>query len=194
MAGVALAFLRLDYQSSVLADASKPSPDYRGFALKRIPSGFPDCPLLPSRISPAGSFSPVAAATLHILSTVAQANWQPGSKPSLAQEDINILHEATKLALQNEHLVPHDGRNMGGDEMLYGRAGLLWVLLNIRSHEFQEETKEALSPIFDAIPKLVDVIIDAGRQGSKDYIEQHGDADAHPLMYPWMEDRYCFGA
>ncbi|KAJ5973765.1 hypothetical protein N7481_010975 [Penicillium waksmanii] len=192
--GVALAFLRLDYQSSVLANAGKPSPDYRGFALQRIPSGFPDCPLRPSRLSPAGSFSPIAAATLHILSKVAQANWQSDSKPSLAQEDIDFLFDAANLALQNEHLVPHDDRKMGGDEMLYGRAGLLWVLLNIRTHEFDEGTRKALSPVLDTIPRLVDVIIDAGRQGAKEYIQEHGETDAHPLMYPWMEGRYCFGA
>lgn len=186
--------MRLDYQSSVLGDSSKASPDYREFALQRIPSGFPDCPLIPSRLSPAGSFSPIAATTLHILSAVAKANWQSDSKPSLAEEDINFLHNATKLALQNGHLVPHDDRKMGGDEMLYGRAGLLWVLVNIRSHTFDEDTQKALSPVFDTIPALTGVIIDAGRQGAKDYIEKHGDTDAHPLMYPWMEDKYCFGA
>jgi len=178
----------------VLVDGSKQSPDYRAFALQRIPSGFPDCPLLPSRLSPAGSFSPIAAASLHVLSTVAKAHWKTESKPSLSAEDINLLQDAAKLALENGHLVPHDDRKMGGDEMLYGRAGLLWTLLNIRSHEFDEATQEALSPVFATIPGLVDVIVDAGRQGAKEYTAEHGDSDAHPLMYPWMEGRYCFGA
>lgn len=125
---------------------------------------------------------------------MAQTNWQSHSKPSLAEEDINLLYDAANLALQNGHLVPHGDQKMGGDEMLYGRAGLLWVLLNIRAHEFDESTQKALSPIFDTIPRMVDVIIDAGRQGAKEYIQEHGEMEAHPLMYPWMEGRYSFGA
>ncbi|KAJ5122592.1 uncharacterized protein N7443_002695 [Penicillium atrosanguineum] len=192
--GVALAFLRLDYQSAVLADGREPSPDYRQHALQRIPSDFPDIALTPSRLSPAGSFSPIAAVTLRILSVVANANWQTDAKPSLSQKDITCLDDATNLALKNGPLVPHDDRNMGGDEMLYGRAGLLWVLLNVRAHEFDDETQKALSSVLNKIPELLRVIIDAGRQGSKDYIQKNGDQDAHPLMYAWMEGHYCFGA
>ncbi|KAJ6120014.1 hypothetical protein N7523_004294 [Penicillium sp. IBT 18751x] len=192
--GVALAFLRLDYQSAVLADGRKPSPDYRQLALQRIPADFPDIALKPSRLSPAGSFSPIAAVTLRILSVIANANWQTDSRPSLSQEDILCLNDATDLALKNGPLVPHDDRNMGGDEMLYGRAGLLWVLLNVRAHNFDDETQSGLSLLLDKIPQLLRVIIDAGRQGSNDYIQKYGDQDAHPLMYVWMEGHYCFGA
>jgi hypothetical protein len=83
---------------------------------------------------------------------------------------------------------------MGGDEMLYGRAGLLWALLNVRAHQFDDETQKALSPVLNKIPELLRVMIDAGRQGSKDYNQKNGDPDAHPLMYAWMEGHYCFGA
>ncbi|KAJ5257075.1 hypothetical protein N7478_013179 [Penicillium angulare] len=194
MPGIALAFLRLDYQSSVLDDGDVKSLDYRQLALERIPSDFPDIPLLPSRLAPAGSLSPIPGVSLRVFSAVAKANWKNGSKPSLFQEDITCLYEAAQLALKNGPLVPHDGRNMGGDEMLYGRAGLLWVLLNIRAHQFDESTQKALEPVYEAIPKLVDVIVDSGRQGSKAFIEKNGAQEAHPLMYAWMEGHYCFGA
>ena len=144
----------------------------------------------------------MAAVTLRVFSTLAKANWKRGSKstlcqedqPSLPQEDITCLYDAASLALKNGPLVPHDGRNMGGDEMLYGRAGLLWVLLNIRAHQFDEQTQKALTPVYETIPKLVDAIVDSGRQGSKSFIEQNGAEKAHPLMYAWMEGHYCFGA
>jgi hypothetical protein len=136
----------------------------------------------------------MTAVTLRILSVVANTNWQTDAKPSLSQEDINCLDDATNLALKNGPLVSHDDRNMGGDEMLYGRAGLLWALLNVRAHQFDDETQKALSPVLNKIPELLRVIINAGRQGSKDYIQKNGGQDAHPLMYAWMEGHYCFGA
>ncbi|KAJ5672114.1 hypothetical protein N7507_001241 [Penicillium longicatenatum] len=192
--GVALAFLRLDYQSSVLNEESSPQLDYRQLALERIPSEFPGLPLLSSRLSPAGSFSPLTGVTLRAFSELAKTDWERESKPSISQQDIACLYDAANLALKNGPLVPHDGRNMGGDEMLYGRAGLLWVLLNMRAHQFNDETQKSLGPVFETIPRLVDVIIDSGRQGSKAYIEKNGAEGAHPLMYAWMEEHYCFGA
>ncbi|KAJ5157368.1 uncharacterized protein N7482_008468 [Penicillium canariense] len=191
--GVALAFLRLDYQSSVLAREKAASLNFRQYALQRIPSGLPDIPLRPSRLSPGGSFSPLAAVTLHILSAVAETNWELDARPSLPQEDIICLHDAVNLALKNGPIVLHDDRKMGGDEMLYGRAGLLWALLNVRAHRFSEESEKALAPVFAMVPQLICSIIDAGRECSKCYIQEHGDKDAHPLMYAWMEGYYCFG-
>ncbi|KAJ5385135.1 hypothetical protein N7517_003046 [Penicillium concentricum] len=192
--GIALAFLRLDYQSSVLEDHKAASIDYRRYALERIPSSLPDTPLLASRLSPVGSSSPVTAVTLRILGTFAKNNWQDGANVSITKEDITCLHDATQWALKNEPLVPHDGRKMGGDEMLFGRAGLLWALLNVRAHHFDQETQEVLSPVLGAIPELIRVIVDAGREGSKEYTEKNGAQHAHPLMYAWIEGYYGFGA
>lgn len=189
-----MAFLRLDYQSSVLADDDAPSPNYRQHAFQRIPAEFPDTPLIASRLSPSGSFSPLVAISLRILAAVAKSNWGPCARVSLPREDIDCLHDAVSLALKNGPLVPHDGRNVGGDDILYGRTGLLWLLLNVRVHQFNDETQKALSPVMAMIPDLVSSIVDAGRQGSKDYIEKHGSHDAHPLMYVWLEGHYFFGA
>ncbi|CAG7976112.1 unnamed protein product [Penicillium nalgiovense] len=192
--GIALAFLRLDYQSSVLEDPKATTLDYRRYALQRIPSSLPDTPLLASRLSPIGSSSPVTAVTLRVLGTLANNDWQDSANVSIAREDITCLHQATQWALKNEPLVAHDGRKMGGDEVLFGRSGLLWFLLNVRAHRFDQETQELLSPVLEAIPELVRVIVDAGQQGSKEYTEKNGANDAHPLMYAWMEGHYCFGA
>lgn len=178
----------------MLKDHQAASLDYRCYALQRVPSSLPDTPLLASRLSPVGSSSPITAITLRILATFAKNDWQGGANISIAREDITCLHEAMQCALSNEPLVTHDGRKMGGDEMLFGRAGLLWALLNIRAHSFDQETQGFLSSVLGAIPELIRVIIDAGRQGSKEYTEKNGAQDAHPLMYAWMEGHYCFGA
>ncbi|KGO44291.1 hypothetical protein PEX1_047860 [Penicillium expansum] len=192
--GIALAFLRLDYQSSVLEESKAASLDYRRYALQRIPSSLPDTPLLAFRLSPVGSSSPVTAVILRVLGKFARNNWQDNVSVGITRVDITCLHEAMQWALQNEPLVTHNSRKMGGDEMLFGRAGLLEALLNIRAHNFDQETHEALSPVLGAIPELIRVIFDAGRQGSKEFTEKHETQDAHPLMYAWMEGHYCFGA
>lgn len=136
----------------------------------------------------------MTAVTLHILSAVAESNWGSDTKPSLTPELITCLHDAVGLALKNEAIVPHGEHRMGGDEMLYGRAGLLWLLLNVRAHRFSEETGSALTPVLGMVPQLIRVIVEAGRAGSKDYVQKHGKKDAHPLMYAWMEGHYGFGA
>lgn len=137
--------------------------------------------------------SPLGAVTLRILAAAAKSNWGANFKPSISQEDISCLEKAAQLALQNGPLVPHDGRNMGGDELLFGRTGLLWALLNIRARQYDDETQNALAPVLDLIPKILDTIIDSGRQCSKLFIEKSGKEEAHPLMYAWMEGHYCFG-
>lgn len=177
-----------------MLEGTKETPtDYRELALQQIPSGLPEASLLPSRLSPTGSASPLTAVTLRILAALAREDWKDGHA-NIAVEDISCLLNAVQIALKNEPLVTHDGRRMGGDEMIFGRAGLLWTLLNVRAHTFDEQTQKALTPVLDKIPEFIRVVIDAGRQGSKSYIEKNGDQEAHPLMYAWMEDHYCFGA
>lgn len=191
---MALAFLRLDYQSAILENKNSPSPDYRQHAFQRIPDGLPDFPLRADKLSPAGSFCPVTPVILRTLAATAKANWQFESIFSLPREDIAVLRDAANQALKNGPILPQADDSVGGEDMLYGRAGLLWVFLNIRVHKFDDETQTSLAPVLETIPKLVRLIIDAGRHGSKEYTQKHGAQDAHPLMYPWKEGHYFFGA
>lgn len=131
---------------------------------------------------------------LRILATIAKANWQTDAKPSLLREDVTCLQDVANQALKNGPILPQADGAVGGEDMLYGRTGLLWALLNVRAHQFDEETQKALSPVMAMIPELIRVIIEAGRHGSKEYIQKHGDKDAHPLMYVWKEGHYFFGA
>lgn len=82
------------------------------------------------------------------------------------------------------------GRNIGGDEVLYGRAGLLWAILNLREHVFDEKTREALQPVFKAVPELVDAIINAGKKTAHEFAKAVGTEQALPLMWMWMEQHY----
>lgn len=136
-----------------------------------------------------GSSSPLSAAVLRILAAAS-------SNGSASKDDIRCFYDAAALALKNGYVVPHEGNNLGGDEILFGRAGVLWSILIIRTqtHQFDEETQEALKPVYEFIPKLVDVIVEGGRQGAKDYSDKYGDEGMMPLMYMWMEGYYCLGA
>lgn len=183
-----LAFLRLAHQgASLTKDDETAPPDFRKYANDRIFAEGQDLPLLASRLSPLGSSSPLPAALLRILAAAS-------SNTVVRADDIDCFRQAVELALKNGHIVPHAGVDFGGDEILYGRAGLLWSILNIRAHEFDGETQKALESLYQAVPKLVDVIVEGGKRGAIDCAKKYGDKDTMPLMYMWMEDYYCLGA
>lgn len=137
-----------------------------------------------------GSSSSLTAAVLRILAATTAAE---DARGSISKDDISSLEKAVGLALANPPLINYRGQNIGVDEVLYGRAGLLWAILNLRTRGFDTETRNALLSIFETVPKLIDVIVDAGRQGSRDYIKKYGEKNALPLMWIWMEGRYGLG-
>ncbi|KAL1968910.1 hypothetical protein VTN77DRAFT_1271 [Rasamsonia byssochlamydoides] len=193
--GIALSFLRLERQKASLAD-EHPLPDFAGLARERIISTPADLRLPPGRMSPIGS--PLGPVVLRILVACEghgkAADDAAGGSRSISPDDIRALHDAVQRSLQHGHVIHYRDRDMGGDEVLYGRAGLLWAILNIRNHVFDADTRAALRPIFEAVPKLVDAIVEAGKKGAQDFVKQYGAKDAFPLMWLWMEDYYGLGA
>ncbi|OGM42881.1 lanthionine synthetase C family protein [Aspergillus bombycis] len=187
VAGIALAFLRLERQALSLIEPGKAPIDFGKLARERIVSHGPNLPLKPGWLSPLGSLSPVTGALMRILAAATDGS-------VISDADITCLGDAVRLAIQNGPLVPQGDKMMGGDELIYGRPGLLWSILNLRVQHFDENTRRRLQPVFDALPDLVDVIVDAGRQGQKNYIEMHGEKDALPLMWSWKEARFYLGA
>lgn len=183
-------FLRLDQQAQVLADKDSSAPDFRTIVDQRILLHGPELPLLPTRLSPIGSSCPLSAVVLRVLSAATSSSEGAG----ISKDDIRCLYDAVEMALSMPPVVPHGNRNMGVDELLFGRAGLLWALLNIRTHRFNQEAASALSPVFEAIPRLIDVVVDAGRQGAESYSKQHGTKGSFPLMWTWMEGYVGIGA
>lgn len=182
--GIVLAFLRLDHQVKSLGVGSQ---DFHQLAIERILPEGPDVPILHERVSPFGSSSALAGPILRILASRDLKTIVPG-------DDTACIQEAMRIALTNGHMVSHGGSLMGSDEVLFGRAGLLWALLNLRLRTYEDETAQALTLVFKEIPRLVDRIIASGIDGREDFISKHGEQYALPLMWHWKEDRYSLGA
>lgn len=193
--GIALAFVRLEHQAPSLRDTfetSEPLPDFHSLALERIPTHGPDLPNAIGKLSPLASGSPVSAAVARIIAIATSAARSKTSE--ISQSDIFCLQEAVELALSHGPLVFYNNHDLGGDEVLFGRAGLLYAILNLRAHTFDSVTERVLSAVFESVPKLVDAIITAGIQGAKNYRDQHGEQDALPLMWPWIPGYFGLGA
>ncbi|RAH70230.1 lanthionine synthetase C family protein [Aspergillus aculeatinus CBS 121060] len=182
--GIVLAFLRLDHQVKSLGVGSQ---DFHQLAIERILPEGPDMPILHERVSPFGSSSALAGPILRILASRDLKTRVPG-------DDTACIQKAMRIALTNGHMVSHGGSLMGSDEVLFGRAGLLWALLNLRLRTYEDETAQALTLVFKEIPRLVDRIIASGIDGREDFISKHGEQYALPLMWHWKEDRYSLGA
>lgn len=149
--------------------------------------------MLPGRLGPL--VSPLGPVVLRILAALECPNEKsPDNTATVALDDIAALHEAVAISLKHGQVIDFKGHQMGGDEILYGRAGILWAILNIRNHIFDERTLSAMRPVFEKVPLLVHAIVEAGKKGSRDFIEANGSKDAFPLMWLWMEQRYALGA
>ncbi|KKZ61981.1 hypothetical protein EMCG_03538 [[Emmonsia] crescens] len=182
--GVALMFLRLEEQAGYVADGDEIpflASEFHELASSRLSHSVSKAShLRPGQLSPLGSAN-LGASVLRILAVVTGSTFQRA-----ASLDIDILQSATESAIKQ-------GTILGGDEALYGRAGLLWALLQIRQRCNDEENTAALTPVFTMIPRLVTVIIETGRVGSRDYRHLYGGQDVLPLMWPW-HDKYYLGA
>ena len=130
-----------------------------------------------------------------------------GEKPLLDchtyQRCVSILQSAVKLALyrpvhaSNVPLMPYDGC-----EVLYGRAGLLYALLflrsNVKAETYSDDTltgdiKALIS--FDTLRKVVDDIIERGMMGAE-ATRPPGVAPSawSPLMWLWYHELYLGAA
>lgn len=130
-----------------------------------------------------------------------------GEKPLLDyhgyQRCLSILRSAVKLALyrpvqaENVPLAPYDGC-----EVFYGRAGLLYALLFLRSNITTEtysdaplagEMKSLIS--FDTLRKIVDDIIDRGTIGAEATRPPAvAPSSWSPLMWSWHHKLYLGAA
>lgn len=115
------------------------------------------------------------------------------------------LKGAIEQALTQNRTVEMRGHEMGGDEVLYGRAGLLWGLLEISKQRFwtqklgldmiaADDEPDFISIVNESIPKLAAIIMQAGKEGAEVYKQKHGHGGAMPLMWSWIDDYYGLGA
>lgn len=181
--------LRLERQAIYLGTDDMPrealTSKVRDIAAARINPHIQQVTLHPGRLSPLGSSS-LGSVLVRIFAGVTALPSADGGQHRIHNRDIATLQEAVSAALGQGDL-------SGGDEVLYGRAGLLLALLNVRTlaSELDKGYREPLLPLCEDIPKLIDVIIMAGKQGTQDYEDMHGDEDALPLMWPWHEKYYA---
>lgn len=118
-------------------------------------------------------------------------------------QDADTLQAAIDQALVLERTSTFRGHEMGVDEVLYGRTGLLWALLQMDEADcegrvrWKEENSSAKKSILDtlhvSIPKLCRKIIQAGLDGATDFVKHHGSDDAMPLMWSWIDTFYSLG-
>jgi hypothetical protein len=182
--------LRLERQAKYLATPEMPTDslisEFRRLAASRVNPHIHKANPRPGRLSPIGSFS-LGAAVTRIIAGISRLPVLDGEgQHRVHKRDVATLGEAVGIALNQAHL-------SGGDEVLYGRAGLLFALLNLRTlaPELRDESvKEMLKISFADIPKLVNVIVETGLRGSEDYKSVHGSQEALPLMWPWHEKFY----
>jgi hypothetical protein len=104
-------------------------------------------------------------------------------------KDVDLFLAATHFAIQQSRTREFRGHQMGVDEVLQGRTGLLWSILQIKK-TVSHEPQTPWEPLFQTTTQLVDVILEAGRRGSQEYAEKHGTEDALPLMWSWI-DHFC---
>ncbi|KAL4733852.1 hypothetical protein BDV11DRAFT_175312 [Aspergillus similis] len=188
--GIADAYLRLAQQEPLLIETASSLPDFLSLASARIPAHGPDTPLRIGGLSPLASGSPIAAAVLRILQKCAT-----GRVETISAHDMKCLSNAVELALNHGSTAFYHGHDLGADEILFGRAGLLWALLNIRAAatDLPHAQKKLIQPILSHIPEIVRLIIGAGREGAAKYKRSHGKTDALPLMWPWKPGYYGVG-
>ncbi|KAI9831598.1 MAG: hypothetical protein M1838_005717 [Thelocarpon superellum] len=173
--GVGLTFLRLEYQSDSLDDERQSlGQDLRGQARKYMNPHAMELTLQLGRPSPLQSAA-LGATVLRILAArLADTSVSEGDRSRVDPADLESLREALQVAIHQEDTVTRHDHAMGGDEMLYGRAGLLWALLNLRNSSYDNETETVLRPILADVPKLVDAIVDAGSRGAAKHVQRYG--------------------
>lgn len=192
-------FLRLEQQAHALSDFDHiiggfepPLPDFRTLAKENVtPHSVLKHNIQPGRPSPLCSPS-LGASFIRILATAHESGSSVLS-PNIKNE-IAALHEALENAIDQDPVIVRNGHSMGGDEVLYGRAGLLWALGSIDRHNLDLGTAQALRPILGIESKLWDAIMNAGRRGSEEYARIHGKTEALPLMWPWIDEYYGLGS
>ncbi|KAJ7832201.1 hypothetical protein B0H13DRAFT_242264 [Mycena leptocephala] len=136
------------------------------------------------------------------LSTTATFSTSPfrDSWTSCAQ----LVTSATSMAVSEDRRETDDD---GGCEVLYGRAGLLYALLRLRSVSRRSDINTTDSNSADSVMKikalsskaqlqlLVQSIIHRGQSGAATYaVELAGKLPAPPLMWAWHGKRYLGAA
>lgn len=189
--GIVLTLLRLERQKSSIQQTDQ---DYYQVASNLITPAPTNIELTDGRLSALASN--VGPSFMRILAYCEQLNLRPDTALTPDPEHFRIFNQAVERAVLHGSVYTFKGFSLGGDELIFGRAGLLWAVLTLKKHvnRTSEVLTAHISTALQSIPKLVDAIFAGGRQGSQDFIKLHGPKDALPLMWQWMEGYYALGA
>lgn len=191
-------FLRLEEQAPALADYNytrgefEPTlPDFQALAKENIKS-LPGQKIAPGEISPICSPT-LGACVTRILATTGESDFK-GLTSKTIKDDIEKLNKTFEIAILQGLYINRHGHSLGGDELLYGRVGLLWALGNINRHSHDIGISQRLQLMPGIESKLWHVIMEAGRKGSEEYARANRKKEALPLMWPWHDEYYGLGA
>lgn len=178
--GIALMYLRLQQQATCLAHDVREEAELRAkFTSSALNNIHADSSLHPafneSMLSPIGS--PKTAGTfLNLL-----MDW--GEDFPFHSSGMHALRDAMSTAIQME---PAPGQ----DDVMYGRAGLLWAIQYLRGSRkrfIADDTESlTLNGIFVLSPSLVGLIVDAGRQTAMEYAAQRSSVSTTVPSLPLM--------
>lgn len=180
------------------------SRDYMGQAKARCPERLPsEVKLEHGRSSPLSS--PLLGASFVRMTTIilqdSRSEWHVGrvARNSDEPDDVDlatkVIQQAINYALEQPSAVTMKGRTMGIDEILCGRAGLLWALLLLRQCCDGKVVDAALEKLFEeGIPLLAETIL---RAGSVKRAQDQSNAETISmpvLSWPWIDQYHALGA
>ncbi|KAG8906719.1 hypothetical protein FRB99_006317 [Tulasnella sp. 403] len=186
--GIALMYMRLAAQAKALALPTELKASFPSRILSHIPES-----ISTTHNPEAGYLSPLDTKLGPALLVILYELRFPGTYHDIIwTRAVTMLKTAVNVAAT-------DGRS-GGDEVLYGRAGLLWGMLNLKECLDEslgdEKKRKELGKIVneDTVGYVVDVIIEVGKFCAKEYKKAHSDGvPPPPLVWPW-HDSYYLGA
>lgn len=190
--GLVLSLLRLERQRSSIQHET--DQDYYQIASDLIIQTPTNIELIDGRLSALASN--VGPSFMRILAYCEQLNLRTQADLTPDSEDFRLFNQAVERATLHSPVYTFKGFSLGGDELIFGRAGLLWALLTLKKHvtRASKPLTPHISTALQSIPKLVGAIIAGGKQGSQHFIKLHGPKHALPLMWQWMEGYYALGA
>ena len=124
---------------------------------------------------------------------------------SVDEQDLSNLKVAVDQALKQEVTFEMRGHQIGGDEVLAGRAGLLAALLDVKKEvasqqaEFDGTAAEVAREIEqfanNAIPKLTKAILKTGKESSEEMMKSNPELDGiGPISWSWVDSYHSLGA
>lgn len=180
-------YMRLDMQSEAIKLPDELAAALGGRAIKHLPRLGTRPHPRPGHISPLDSH--VGPALLVILY---ELRYPDSFDDPTWKAALGTFKKAIDIAKND--------KSIGGDEVLYGRAGLLWGMLNILKCVDQEMGEQLrwrdISAVVEraTVEAVVTKLIETGEIGAKDYRHEHGEKDGIlPLAWRWHE-KYYLGA